>query len=334
MQFIKFTSQIVQIFLLLGITFLLHGQSFHNLNHYIENPNMFAENQEPTHVPLIPFTSTRMALKNDWSKSPYYISLDGNWKFNWAVNPYEAPTDFYKENYDVSGWDDIPVPSVWQMQGYGWNIYRNIPHEFGPFDPPHVPDEINPVGSYRTEFTIDENWNGKQIFLHFDGVKSASFVWVNGQYVGYDQGGMTPAEFNITSYVENGKNILAVKVIRWSDGSYLEDQDMWRFSGIYRSVYLFATPNVHIRDFFVRTDPDKNYKDATLRTNVWLKNYINKDGGKNAVEIKLYDKAGSVIASSKKSKRIKANQQEEIEFSIKVIYLLQLKNLSLIFYIF
>lgn len=317
MQHLKFNLRLIYILWLSSI-FLLYGQSFHKLNHYIENPQIFAENQDPTHVPLIPFTSTETALENDWSKSPSYLSLDGDWKFNWAVNPSEAPEEFYKENYDVSNWDEIPVPSCWQMQGYGWNIYRNIPVEFYPFDPPRVPDDINPVGSYRKEFTVNTSWIGKQIFLHFDGVTSASFVWVNGQYVGYDQGGMTPSEYNITSFIKTGKNTIAIKVIRWSDGSYLEDQDMWRFSGIHRSVYLFATPNVHIRDFFVRTDLDKNYKDAVLRTNVWLKNYNTADGGRNTIEIKLYNEAGTRIASTKKSTNIKANQEVEIEFKTNI----------------
>jgi beta-galactosidase len=250
---------------------------------------MFAENQEPAHVPLVPFVSAQQALDNDWTKSEFFLSLDGSWKFNWAINHYESPQDFHEEAYDVSAWDDIDVPSVWQTRGYGWSIYRNIPQAFSPYDPPHVPDDINPVGSYRTTFTVPANWSDRQILLHFDGVKSASFVWVNGQYVGYDQGGMTASEYNVTRVVRPGENVLAVKVFRWSDGSYLEDQDMWRFSGIYRSAYVFATPTVHIRDFFVRTDLDDKYEDATLLTTVWLRRYAGADRGKSSIQLRLYD---------------------------------------------
>lgn len=296
----------------------LFGQKFHDLNSYIENPGMFSENQEKTHVPLIPFSSTEMALQNDWEKSADYISLDGKWKFNWAANPCEAPSDFYKENYDVSQWAEIHVPGDWQMQGYGWDIYRNEPLEFNPYNPPRVPDDINPVGSYRTSFTLGKSWNEKQVFLHFDGVKSASFVWLNGRYVGYDEGGMTPSEYNITPFIKEGKNILAVKVIRWSDGSYLEDQDMWRFSGIYRSVYLFATPNIHIRDFFVRTDLDNKYEDATLKTSVWVRNYTNTGSAERSVQLKLYDKQGKVIASAKKSATVKKNDEATLDFNLDV----------------
>ncbi len=308
------TSYVVMITLLVNcLISLLHAQAIHDINRYIENPRMFAENQEPPHVPLIPFTSPQMALENDWSKSPYFISLEGIWKFNWAINLYEAPANFYEEEYDVSAWDDIEVPSVWQMKGYGWNIYRNIPQAFHPYDPPHVPDDINPVGSYRTRFTIPEEWTGRQIFLHFDGVKSAAFVWVNGQYIGYDQGSMTASEYNVTSFVRQGENTMAVKVIRWSDGSYLEDQDMWRFSGIYRSVYLFATPNVHIRDFFVRTDLDDKYENATLWTSVWFHNYGQIQGGKHTVQLKLYNRQGSVLVSGKASSNVDSGDEVLLE---------------------
>lgn len=305
-------------FLILMGSYRVGAQTFHEFNRYIENPIMFAENQEPPHVPLVPFNSVETALKNLWANSPNYISLNKVWKFNWAINLNEAPTDFYEEDYDVSSWDDIEVPSNWQMKGYGWNIYRNVPQEFSPYDPPHVPDEINPVGSYRTTFFVPENWNGKQVFLHFDGVQSAAFVWVNGKYIGYDQGSKTASEYNVTPFIRPGDNTLAVKVIRWSDGSYLECQDMWRFSGIYRSAYLFATPKVHIRDFLVRTDLDAKYKDATLWTQVWLRNYADQQSGKHTVALKLYDREGKVIASTRSSKTVNAGDEVQIDFRQKI----------------
>lgn len=289
------------------------AQRINAINRYIENPQMFAENQEPTHVPLISFQTIEEALEDNWSKSLHYLSLDGNWKFKWAINPLEAPEEFYKDDCDVSSWDDIPVPSVWQMQGYGHCIYRNIPQALHPFNPPLVPDDLNSVGCYKRSFTLPQNWNGRQIFLHFEGVKSASFVWVNGKYVGYDQGGMTPAEYNITTFLVPGENTVAVKVFRWSDGSYLEDQDMWRFSGIYRSVYLFSTPSIHIRDFFVKTDLDAQYVDAQLLIRSWIKNYTSKEAGKFAIQIKLYDKNGNIVVTSKAAKKIGASEELVVE---------------------
>ncbi len=282
-----------------------NAQDLNNLNAYIENPHVIAENQEPTHVPLMPFDNLETALFGDWNKSPYFLSLNGAWKFHWAQNPCQTPATFYADDYDFSTWDNITVPSVWQMQGYDHNIYRNIPQALYPFDPPFVPDDWNPVGSYRRSFTLTEKWANRKIFLHFEGVKSAAFVWVNGKYVGYDQGGMTPAEFDVTAFVKHGENSVAVRVFRWCDGSYLEDQDMWRFSGIYRDVYLFSTPKIHIRDFFVRTNLDKNYQDATLRLDVHLRNYSNTMQGKWTVRASLFDVNGNLVESWEENEKVR-----------------------------
>ncbi|MHC4170618.1 MAG: sugar-binding domain-containing protein, partial [Planctomycetota bacterium] len=166
-------------------------------------------------------------------QSRYYMSLNGDWKFNWAEKPADRPAEFYKPGYDVSKWAEIPVPANWQMHGYGRPIYLNMRYPY-PVNPPFIPHEYNPVGSYRRQFRILNRWKDRQIFLHFDGVKSAFYVWVNGRKVGYSQGSMTPAEFNITQYLKPGENTLAVEVYRWSDGSYLEDQDMWRLPSFRR----------------------------------------------------------------------------------------------------
>jgi len=231
-----------------------------------ENPEMIGQNKEAAHCTLMPYPDIATALKGAREASPFYKLLNGNWKFNWVQKPADRPRNFYKLDYDVSSWKQIPVPSNWQLQGYGRPIYLNAKYPFSPEEPnpPYIPHDNNPVGSYRTEFTIPGDWKGREVFLHFDGVKSAFYLWLNGEKVGYSQGSMTPAEFNITRYLRKGKNILAAEVYRWSDGSYLEDQDMWRLSGIYRDVYLFSTPTVHISDFFVRTDLDEQYKDATI----------------------------------------------------------------------
>ncbi|MBN1480082.1 DUF4981 domain-containing protein [candidate division KSB1 bacterium] len=251
----------------------LVAQDIYDLNKYIENPAMVAENQEPPHVPLVVYDTFEQAKTDDWEYSPYYLSLNGDWKFQWSWNPMEAPDNFYDPDVDVSDWKSISVPSVWQMMGYDRNMYRNIPQALQPYDPSYVPDDINPTGCYRTTFEVPESWGQRQTFLHFDGIKSCAFVWLNGEYVGYDQGSMTAAEFNITTKLRPGSNTLAVKVLRWSDGSYLEDQDMWRFSGIYRDVYLHSTPNIHIRDFYVKTDLDAHYQNARLAVDIDLEKY-------------------------------------------------------------
>ena len=253
-----------------------------------ENPEVIGINKEPSHCTLIPYRDNRTALKADRTASPFYKSLNGKWKFHWVRKPADRPVDFYKPEYNISSWRDIPVPSNWQMHGYGIPIYLNIPYPFPP-NPPYIPHSYNPVGSYRRQFTIGEDWKDRQILLHFDGVKSAFYIWVNGQKVGYSQDSMTPAEFNITQYLKAGENILAVEVYRWSDGSYLEDQDMWRLSGIYRNVYLFATPQVHIRDFFVRTDLDDQYRDATLMVRPKIANYSGQNLKGWTIEAQLYD---------------------------------------------
>jgi len=174
------------------------------------------------------------------------------------------------------------------VHGYGIPIYLNVPYPFPP-NPPHIPHEYNPVGSYRRQFIIGDEWEGRRIFLHFDGVKSAFYVWINGRKVGYSQDSMTPAEFNITQYLKTGENTLSVEVYRWSDGSYLEDQDMWRLSGIYRNVYLFATPQVHILDFFVQTDLDNRYIDATVMVRPKIANYSGQNLKGWTIEAQLYD---------------------------------------------
>ena len=228
-----------------------------------ENPAVFAKNQTEPHVAVVPYQNHESALKYSKEDSPYYQSLNGYWKFNWSLNPTEAPAEFYQKDYPGDNWKVIPVPSNWQMHGYGRVHYRNVDHAI-PSDPPNVPEDYNPVGCYIKTFQVPEEWNNREIFLRFDGVKSAFYAWVNGKKIGYDQGSMTPAEFNITSYLQEGENQLAVKVYRFSDGTYLECQDMVRLSGIYRQVYLYSKPKVHLKDFYVRTDLDKSYKDANL----------------------------------------------------------------------
>ena len=255
-----------------------------------ENSKIFNINKEPAHSTLIPFESVDGAL-GKWEDSLYYKSLNGMWKFNWVKKPSERPVDFYKEDFDVDKWEEIDVPSNWQMRGYGIPIYTNVtyPYSISTQNIPKIDHNYNPVGSYRRYFNLPTNWKGREIFLHFGGVKSAFYVWINGKRVGYSQGSMTPAEFNITEYLRTDSNLLAVEVYRWSDGSYLEDQDMWRFSGIFREVYLYSTPKVHIRDFFVRCDLDENYEHAELKVTVKVIHYGKNDAEHCKVEVALLD---------------------------------------------
>ncbi|RLD81195.1 MAG: beta-galactosidase, partial [Bacteroidetes bacterium] len=256
-----------------------------------ENPKMFQQNKELPHATYVPFESASSALNKDKKESAYYKSLNGNWKFNWVRKPSDRPLDFYKDSYNVEAWKDIPVPSNWEIEGYGIPIYVNIPYEWTKDPkPPIIGHDYNPVGSYKTFFTIPENWKSRQVFIHFGAVKSAMYLWINGEKVGYSQGAKTPAEFNITKFLKKGKNSLALEVYRWSDGSYLECQDFWRISGIERDIYLFSTPNVMIRDFFVHADLDEEYKNGILKLDVELKNYLKKMPKGISVRTKLFKK--------------------------------------------
>ncbi|MHC4266176.1 MAG: beta-galactosidase, LacZ type [Planctomycetota bacterium] len=269
-----------------------------------ENPEIISINKETGHCTLVPYSDVKTAWESEREKSPYYKSLNGKWKFKWVSRPSERPVEFYKLDYEVERWDEIEVPSNWQLKGYGVPIYTNVTYPFK-FNPPTVinenPPEFtsaklnNPVGSYRREFVIPNGWNNRQVYIHFDGVKSAFYLWINGDKVGYSQGSMTPAEFNITKFLREGKNVLAVEVYRWSDGSYLEDQDMWRLSGIYRDVYLFSVPDVHIFDFFVQTDLDEEYRDARLIIRPKLKSYKETNLKEWTVQGQLYDAKGKAI---------------------------------------
>jgi beta-galactosidase len=262
-----------------------------------ENPEVFGRNKEPAHCTLMPYPDEATALVGTREASPFFRSLDGRWRFHWVRTPAERPAGFHEPGYDVSGWDEIPVPSDWELQGYGIPIYSNSAYPFSPTDPrpPHIPHEWNPVGSYRTQFTVPEEWAGRRVFLHFDGVKSAFYLWINGDPLGYSQGSRTPAEFDVTSHLRDGANVLAAEVYRWCDGSYLEDQDTWRLSGIDRDVFLFSTPTVHLRDFFLRSDLDAQYRHATLRVTARVRNYGSAPAGPHTVEVALLDPAGSPV---------------------------------------
>ncbi|MBS7607038.1 beta-galactosidase, partial [Candidatus Bathyarchaeota archaeon] len=256
-----------------------------------ENPKITGINKEPAHATLMPYPNEEIALECVREKSPWYMTLNGEWKFKLYENPSAVPEEFYGLEYADDEWDTIPVPSNWQMLGYDKPIYVNVRYPFRT-DPPRVPHDWNPTGIYRRKFVIPEDWLDKQIFLVFEGVDSAFYAWINGHMVGYSEDSRLPAEFNITRYVKSGENLLAVMVLRWSDGSYLEDQDMWRMSGIFRDVFIYCAPNVHVRDFFVRTFFDEKYENATLKVRVNVKNYSDTKSKPHILEIKLFNYEG------------------------------------------
>lgn len=261
-----------------------------------ENEQINEINKLPAHVSYIPFASIEQALAASAVHSPYYLSLNGSWKFNWVKHPDLRPKDFYQTTFDVGYWDDLTVPSSWQMKGYGIPIYTNITYPHAA-NPPYIMDAVpenftkndypNPVGSYKKQFEIPDNWSGRQIILHFGGVESAMYLWVNGRKVGYSEDSRLPAEFDITPYIVNGINDLAVEVYQWSDGSYLEDQDFWRMSGIYRDVYLYSVPKLHVYDFWVQSFLNEDYTSAELNIELLLKNYAKTE--EHTIEVYLID---------------------------------------------
>ncbi|NLU70645.1 glycoside hydrolase family 2 TIM barrel-domain containing protein [Streptomyces sp. HNM0574] len=263
------------------------------------DPRTFAVNREPARTALVPHRDAEAALRGaPRAESPYYLSLNGDWRFRWSENPDKRPTGFHEPGYDDSGWDRIPVPANWELHGYREPIYLNVDYPWTGYEkpaPPHVPKSFNPVGSYRRTFEVPDGWDGRSTLLSFQGVKSAFFVWVNGRKAGYSEDSFTPAEFDIGPLLRAGTNTLAVEVFRWSDGSWLEDQDMIDVSGIFREVYLYSVPRVHLDDVEVRTAFDG--ADARLTLATRLRNRTGEAAGAYTVTAELYDADGERVAT-------------------------------------
>ncbi|MBI9061291.1 MAG: DUF4981 domain-containing protein [Marinilabiliaceae bacterium] len=271
-----------------------------------QNPKVFEINKEAPYAYSTPFENERDAWDGIMARSEYLKSLNGTWKFHLTKDPVDRPQDFYKKEFDVSAWNDIQVPANWEIAGFDTAIYVNTTYPFWQIakkkpEPPFIPEGYNPVGSYKRTFTIPAAWEGRQIFVHFGAVKSAFYIWVNGQKVGYSQGSKTPAEFDLTPYVQAGENDIALEVYRWSDGSYLECQDFWRLSGIERDVILSARPKVRIRDFRVYAGLDDHYQNGLFSLQVELTNHLTKKAGKYKLEAQLYtiDKQEKLLSYSK-----------------------------------
>ncbi len=260
-----------------------------------QNPAVFEKGQNLPHAFHIPYSSRERAVQNLPRKCENYQLLNGMWKFKWVETPSQVPQDFWQPDFDVTEWDEITVPSNWQMEGYGHPKFRNVALSFES-GPPKIPAYYNPAGCYKRTFNLPDNWKDKEVMLRFEGVKSASYVWVNGKRVGYNQGGFEPAEYNITPFLKKGENDLSVEVLRFSDGSYLENQDMWRLSGIFRDVKLYAQPKTYILDHYIVTDLDEKYKDAKLILHLDLVNTL-PDSVKVHFEMDvLDDKEQSILA--------------------------------------
>lgn len=281
-----------------------------------ENPRVVGRNKQPAHATLLPYQDVSTALAAKRNASPYFQLLNGDWQFHFSPTPSSAPDGFYRTDFDAGWWDVIPVPSNWQILGYGIPRYLAADFAFDKSNPPHVQENTNETGCYRKTFTIPEDWQGRQIFIVFDGVDSAFYLWVNGQMVGYSQDSRLPAEFDLTPYVHPGENILAVRVYRWSDGAFLEDQDMWFLSGIFRDVYLFSTPGIHIRDFWVQTDLNASYTDAELKLRLHLKNYKPTGARKFQLEAALYDENDQAAGWSASTEgQVEAGEETIFEIS-------------------
>jgi len=284
-------------FLALFLFSISYGQEtsfLSDIYSYLENTSVFELNQEEGHTPLVPYMSVNKALTNNKQGADNYISLNGTWKFRFSETPEGAPSGFFAENFNDKKWDTIHVPSNWEMQGFGDPLFRNVKTPFPP-NPPFIPKEYNPTGFYRKTFIIPAGWKDKEIFLRMEKTASASFVWINGKEVGYNEGGQEPAEYNITKYLKPGRNTIAVMVTKYCDGYYLEDQDYWRLAGIFDDVWLFAAPKTHIFNWYATTDLDDDYRNARLHLLIDVKNYSSSTINDLSVRTTLYDSDKNII---------------------------------------
>ena len=273
-----------------------------------KNPEINAVNRAPMHTNYFAYSSSEEAAKADKENSSNFMTLNGIWKFNWVKNADARPTDFYRTDYNDKGWGQMKVPGVWEMNGYGDPIYVNVGYAWRnqyKNNPPYVPIENNHVGSYRKEIIIPAEWSGKEIFAHFGSVTSNMYLWVNGKYVGYSEDSKLEAEFNLTKYLKPGKNLIAFQVFRWCDGTYLEDQDFFRYLGVGRNCYLYSRNKKYIQDIRVTPDLDSNYTNGTLNVALNL-------NGSGTVELNLTDPAGKSVATA----QVNGNGQKSVVMDV------------------
>jgi len=258
-----------------------------------EDPTITAINREPARATAYSYASVAEALKNDREANKRLLFLNGEWNFKFVSKPSDAPKDFHLS--EVRGWDKISVPSNWEMKGYDIPIYRSAVYPFLPIDPPRIPTDYNAVGSYQRTFDLPTDWDGMNVTLHFGAVSSAYHLWINDRYVGYAEDSHLPSEFNATPYLQAGKNRISVQVIRWSDASYLEDQDHWRMSGIHRDVFLMAEPTVRIADFHWQATLDSAYQDVKFSLRPKIDNFSGDSINGFTVKAQLYDETNNPL---------------------------------------
>ena len=292
--------------IVLALALFLSLQNSFAQNNEWENPQILDRGKEVGRSSFLLFSNETELKGNNPKKSELYQSLNGNWKFNIVKNSSERPQNFYAVDLDDSNWKNIQVPSNWEIQGYDIPIYTNIVYPF-PKNPPFIGGDYNPVGSYRRTFTVVDSWKDKEIILHFGSITGYARVFLNGKEVGMTKASKTPAEFDITSFLKKGENLIAVQVFRWHDGSYLEDQDFWRLSGIERDVYLQAMPKTTVWDYFVKSELDNQYKNGVFNLDVTLKYFENNKIKNPAVKVELFDKEGKTVFSETK----KVNTKEQ-----------------------
>jgi beta-galactosidase len=285
-------------FLSIGLLLLTTGNLSAQLHPHVreyENPQINGINRMPARATSVSYGIKDEAIKAQRSASSRYKSLNGEWDFFFSPTAEGAPEGFEMPQFNSHNWDKIPVPANWELFGYGTAIYTNIPYPFVPVDPPYIPKDDNPTGCYRTTFKVPSQWQNMQITLEFGGVSSAYYVWLNGRFVGYSEDSFLPAEFDITPFLVEGDNILAVKVHKYSDGSYLEDQDHWRLGGIQRDVFITASPKVQLYDFVVRTELDNYYRDAALQIRPVFKVFDQVDYKGYELQVQLLDPLGKLV---------------------------------------
>jgi beta-galactosidase len=300
------------------VMFLLVGATLSAQTNFWENPRIVDEGKESPRAAFIPYATAAQADMDDKFSSPRVKSLNGVWKFSFAEKAADRLTDFYSLDTKDAAWKEIRVPGSWETQGFGVPVYTNIKYIFPP-NPPHVDNDDLPIGTYRLWFEVPAEFGGKEIFLNFGSISGAATVCVNGQKVGYSKAAKTPAEFNITPYLQTGKNLLALQIFKWSDASYLEDQDFWRLGGIERDVLLIARPKVSIEDFFIVGDLDKAYNNGLFQADVTLRNFNPVKSGSHKVRLSLSDEAGKKIAAKEWTVAgIPANGNKRVSFAATV----------------
>ena len=279
-----------------------------------EQPEVFAINRLPHRATLLPYSSSEAAAER--GESEYVIDISGEWKFNWSKCPAERPEGFWATEYDDSKWATIAVPGNWEVLGYGVPIYTNVNYPF-PKNPPYIPHEDNPTGCYRHSFVLPDGWAGRRTILHFESGLAAMHVWVNGHEVGYSEGTKTAVEFDITNYLIGGENILAIEGYRWSDGSYLEDQDFWRLSGFDRGVKIYSVDKVRIADAFVIGDLDASYTKGQYSADVKIEN-VDAEQFSGVVELELRDAEGVVVKRLVQSCNVGKGASQSVDFSFEL----------------